>query len=63
VGTRFRQEENDARALAGMLVNGEFRRVLQGLMPQRGTTHAIFSLRDPMPLLTSATKLAKRHKR
>lgn len=62
VGTCFRQEENDVRALAWMLANGEFRHVLRGLMPQRGTTHAIFSLRDPMPLLTSATKLAKWHK-
>ena len=60
VGMRFRQEEHDVRALGWMLVNGEFRRVLQGLMPQRGTTHAIFALRDPMPLLTSATKLFKK---
>jgi predicted ATP-grasp superfamily ATP-dependent carboligase len=60
--TRFRQEEKDVRALARMLMDGEFRGALQGLIPHRGTTHAIFSLRDPMPLLTSATKLAKWHK-
>lgn len=59
VETCFRQEENDVRALAWMLVNGEFLSVLQGLIPRRHTTHAIFSLRDPMPLLTSALKLAK----
>ena len=58
VGTRFRQEEKDLRALARMLANGSERRsALRGLMPQRDTTHAVFSLRDPMPLLTSVTKL------
>jgi predicted ATP-grasp superfamily ATP-dependent carboligase len=58
VGTRFRNEEKDVRALARMLVGGERRRALRGFVPRRGTTHAIFSLRDPMPLLTSATKFA-----
>jgi len=57
VGMRFRQEEHEVRALSWMLLNGEFRNVLQGLIPQRGTTHAIFSLRDPMPVLTSVKKL------
>jgi predicted ATP-grasp superfamily ATP-dependent carboligase len=60
VGIRFRQEEHEGRVLAKMLVDGEFRRALQVLMPHRGTTHAIFSLRDPMPVLTSTTKLAKK---
>ncbi len=60
VGVRFRQEEHDGRVLAKMLLDAEFRRALQVLMPHRGTTHAIFSLRDPMPLLTSAKKLAKK---
>jgi len=58
VGTRFRHEEKDVRALAQMLVEGERRRVFGGLVPRRGTTHAIFSLRDPMPLLTSVERLA-----
>ena len=58
VGTRFRNEEKDVRALARMLVGGERRRALRGFVPRRGTTHVIFSLRDPMPLLTSATKFA-----
>lgn len=58
VGARFRHEEKDVRALARMLVEGERRRVLGGVVPRRGTTHAIFSLRDPMPLLTSVERLA-----
>jgi predicted ATP-grasp superfamily ATP-dependent carboligase len=57
VGTRFRQEEKDARALAWMLLHGELRCTLQGLVPRRDTTHAVFSLRDPAPLLTSVSKL------
>lgn len=57
VGTCFRQEEKDFRSLARMFRNGERQSALQGLLPRRDTTHAVFSLRDPMPLLTSASKL------
>ncbi len=60
VGARFRQEEKDALALMRMLADGGRIRVLRGMMPRPGTVHAIFSLRDPMPLLTSATRLTKR---
>jgi biotin carboxylase len=56
IGVRFRQEEKDIRALARMLVDGDRLGALQGFVPRRGTTHAIFSLRDPLPLLTSAEK-------
>jgi predicted ATP-grasp superfamily ATP-dependent carboligase len=59
VGVRFRHEEKDVRALAQMLVGGSGRwRAVRDLVPRRGTTHAVFSLQDPMPLLTSAAKLA-----
>jgi predicted ATP-grasp superfamily ATP-dependent carboligase len=60
VGTRFRHEERDVRALAKMLVDGELLGALQGCMPRRGTTHAIFSFRDPTPLLVSVGKLIGR---
>jgi len=64
VGVRYRHEEKDARALARMLVNGvERRHAFRGLLPRRDTTHAVFSLRDPMPLLTSAAKLVRWFKR
>lgn len=59
VGTRYRHEEYDVRALTWMLTDGRHRRALRGFVPRRGTTHAIFSLRDPIPLLTSVAKLAK----
>jgi predicted ATP-grasp superfamily ATP-dependent carboligase len=61
VGVRFRQEEKDARALARLLLKGGSRwRGLRGLLPRRNTTHAVFSRRDPMPLLTSMAKLRSR---
>lgn len=59
IGYRYRHEEKDARALARMLASGERRRALRGLLPRRNTTHAIFSLRDPMPVLTSVANLAR----
>jgi predicted ATP-grasp superfamily ATP-dependent carboligase len=61
VGVRFRQEEKDVLALARLLVNGGWsRHELQGLVPSRDTTHALFSLRDPLPLLLSAVNLSRR---
>ena len=63
IGTRFRHEEKDVRALAKMVVDGELLGALQGCIPRRGTTHAIFSIRDPMPLLASAGKLTRRLER
>ena len=60
IGVGFRQEEKDAQALARLLrTDGERRRALLGLLPRRGTAHAIFSLRDPIPLLTSVEKLTR----
>ncbi|MDP9439227.1 MAG: ATP-grasp domain-containing protein [Actinomycetota bacterium] len=55
VGARFRHEENDAHALVQMLREGKTRSAIRGMLPRRGTTHAIFSLDDPMPLLTTLT--------
>ena len=57
VGVRFRNEEKDLLALTRMLRNGERLGALRGFVPRRDTTHAIFSLRDPVPLLTSVEKL------
>jgi predicted ATP-grasp superfamily ATP-dependent carboligase len=54
VGAYFRMEEKEVRALAWMLVDSGGWRTLSGLMPHRGTIHAVFALRDPMPVLTSA---------
>ena len=63
VGVRFRHVKKDTLALVRMLAMGELRRSLRGLIPRCDTTHAVFSLRDPMPLLTSAAKLIGRFRR
>jgi predicted ATP-grasp superfamily ATP-dependent carboligase len=57
-GVRYRAEENDVRALGSALLSGRLRFVLHGLLPRRGTVHAIVALRDPGPALTSLAKLA-----
>lgn len=56
IGVRFRHEERDLRALAWSLLAGSnqhSRRIPRGLLPRRGTAHAVMSIRDPAPLLTS----------
>ena len=63
VGVRYRHEEYDARVLVQMMREGDGWRALRGLVPRRNTTHAIFSLHDPMPSLVSLTRLAKRLQR
>ncbi len=62
VGARYRHEERDVRALARSLLmdgRGMHWQALQGFVPRRDTTHAVFSLRDPMPLITSVEKLTR----
>ena len=58
-GVRYRAEENDLRALArsGPLA------LARGLAPRPRTTHAVFSARDPAPLLTTLAKLRPRRLR
>jgi predicted ATP-grasp superfamily ATP-dependent carboligase len=57
VGVGYRYEQNDIRAIVAA-------RAWSGLVPRPGTTHAVFSLRDPKPLLViSAKKLVARAQR
>lgn len=49
VGVRYRVEEDDIRALFVEFRRGNRRRALRGLLPQRRTVHAVFSLGDPRP--------------
>jgi predicted ATP-grasp superfamily ATP-dependent carboligase len=65
VGTRFRAEGNDARALMSELKHGRWRAASLGALPRRGTAHAVFSLRDPLPALSRvrALVLAGRRRR
>ncbi|MDP8904259.1 MAG: ATP-grasp domain-containing protein [Chloroflexota bacterium] len=56
---RYRSEERDAGALWATLAQGNWRGLISGVTPRRGTTHAIFSIRDPLPLLASVRHLHK----
>lgn len=53
VGVRYRSEERDAGALISAILGGRWRAAASGLRPRRGTAHAIFSIRDPIPMLNS----------
>ena len=56
-GVRFRSEISDLRAILAALRRGERRRALAGLMPRRGTEHAVWSVRDPRPVLTELARV------
>ena len=53
VGIRFRSEERDAGALVNAIVRHEWRAAAKVLRPRHGTVHAVFSIRDPLPALSS----------
>jgi predicted ATP-grasp superfamily ATP-dependent carboligase len=50
-GVRFRQEKSDPRAIFFQLRRGELG-AARDLLPHRRTVHAVFSLRDPAPVLS-----------
>jgi predicted ATP-grasp superfamily ATP-dependent carboligase len=60
VGVRYRHELDDPRALLSTFLDGDRKEALRGLLPRRGTVHAIYSWRDPLPSLASFSKLRER---
>lgn len=58
VGAAYRFEEDDVRAIFHAARRGNVR-ALAALLPRRDTTHAVFSLRDPAPLLVTLGKLKR----
>lgn len=60
VGTRYRVEEDDVRAVLVDTVRRRRPAALLGLLPRRHTVHGIFSLRDPAPVLTTLAKVVGR---
>ena len=58
-GVGYRHDENDIRSLMHMLIYGPRRAALRGFIPQRDTALAVFSLKDPWPVLTSLTRLVR----
>jgi carbamoyl-phosphate synthase large subunit len=57
LGTRYRNEERDAGALAGLLLARRYRSFAAALIPKPGTAHAFFSARDPRPAVLSLRHL------
>lgn len=62
-GVRYRLEHNDLRAITRTLRDRDIRAALEALTPRPRTAHAVFSLRDPKPLLTTAEKLLARRRK
>lgn len=56
---RYRHEERDAALLASALRHGDWRAAGAVLVPRARTAHAVFSLRDPAPALTSLRHVRK----
>jgi predicted ATP-grasp superfamily ATP-dependent carboligase len=52
-GSRWRSEPDDPRSILHGFRAGERRRSLLAAVPRPRTTHAVFSWRDPMPLVTT----------
>lgn len=59
VGARFRSEERDLALLGAAILGGDWRTALDVLRPHRGTTHAVFSARDPLPVVALGRKLGR----
>lgn len=53
-GASFRSEPGDARHLVMSLREHEWRKAASILRSRRGTTHAVFSRTDPLPLVAAA---------
>jgi predicted ATP-grasp superfamily ATP-dependent carboligase len=63
VGVRWRAEEYDARIIYRLLGDRHAREALRIALPRRRTAHAVFSLRDPAPALTTYTRLRNETRR
>jgi len=57
VGVRYRSEELDIRSLLHIMRSGRPVAASLGLIPRRNTVHAVASVADPRPMLTSIQKL------
>jgi predicted ATP-grasp superfamily ATP-dependent carboligase len=52
IGSRYRAEGNDLRAIASLARRRRARETIRALRPRRHTVHAVFSPRDPAPALS-----------
>ena len=60
VGVHYRHEELDPRWLLAAFKRRRIRSVVRGAVPHRRTTHAVFKLEDPAPLVTTLSKLRRK---
>jgi predicted ATP-grasp superfamily ATP-dependent carboligase len=58
VGVHYRVEQDDIRAIVHLFRSGRRREALAGVLPRPNTAHALFSLHDPAPFLTTFDKVA-----
>jgi predicted ATP-grasp superfamily ATP-dependent carboligase len=57
-GVRYRYEVADMRALSAQLLrSGDRPAALRGFLPRRRTVHAVFSIRDPLPMLENVRRI------
>jgi predicted ATP-grasp superfamily ATP-dependent carboligase len=56
-GIRWRSEPDDPRSILRSFRDGERRRSLLAALPRPRTTHAVFSWRDPAPLVTTLGRI------
>ena len=62
VGVHYRHDEGDLRALAHMLTHGQRAAAFRGVVPRPDTAMAVFSARDPWPVMTSFSRLLQRYR-
>lgn len=58
-GVGYRLEDADARHVLWQLRNQDLRGAARAALPRRGTTHAYFQARDPLPLLVRGVELVR----
>ncbi|MGI8557744.1 MAG: hypothetical protein ACR2ND_05470 [Solirubrobacteraceae bacterium] len=58
-GVRWRMEDTDARHALWLLSEGNYRDAAAAGLPRRGTTHAYYRARDPLPLVFRCAQLVQ----
>jgi predicted ATP-grasp superfamily ATP-dependent carboligase len=62
-GIRWRSEPDDPRSILAGFRDGCRARTLAAALPRRRTTHAVFSWRDPAPVVTTLKRIKEHGKR
>jgi predicted ATP-grasp superfamily ATP-dependent carboligase len=62
-GIRYRYETRDLAALFAEMRAGSPLAMLRGLRPRRGTVHAVFDARDPLPVVAELRRISPSERR